>query len=47
LALVDLFGFQKAFAVFSLAGGCFAATAVLHVMLMGSEVQFWTQDLVT
>jgi PilZ domain len=45
LALVDLLGFQKVFAVFSLAGGCFAAIAVLHVMLMGSEVQFWTQDL--
>ncbi len=45
LALLDLLGFHKAFAVFSLAGGCFAGIAVLHVMLMGSEVQFWTQDL--
>jgi hypothetical protein len=45
LALVDLLRFQKAFAVLSLAGGCLGAIAVLHVMLMGSDVQFWTQEL--
>jgi hypothetical protein len=45
LALVDLLCFQKAAAILSLAGGCLGAIAVLHVMLLGSDVQSWTEKL--
>jgi hypothetical protein len=45
LALVDLLSFQKAVAMFSLAGGLLGAIAVLHVMLMGSDLRSWTEML--
>jgi hypothetical protein len=45
LALLDHFFFQKAVAIFSLAGGCAGAIAVLHLMLMGSDLQSWTEVL--
>lgn len=45
LALLDHFFFHKAVAIFSLMGGCAAAIAVLHVMLMGSDLQSWTEVL--
>jgi hypothetical protein len=45
LALGDLLFFQKAAAMLSFAGGCFAAVAVLHVTLMGSDLQSWTEML--
>jgi hypothetical protein len=43
LALVDVLFFQKGVVPLSLAGGCFGAFAVLHVLLMGSDVQSWTE----
>jgi hypothetical protein len=46
-ALVDLLSFQKAFAMLSLAGGCLGAMALLHVMLMGSDLQTWTEKLMS
>lgn len=45
LALVDLLSFQKGFALLSLAGGCFGAVALLHVLLMGSDVESWTESV--
>ena len=45
LALLDQFFFQKAVAISSLVGGCAGAIAVLHVMLMGSDLQSWTEVL--
>lgn len=45
LALLDNLFLQKGFAIFSLAGGCAGAIAVLHVMLMGSDLQSWTEVL--
>jgi hypothetical protein len=45
LALVDHFFFQKAVVVFSLLGGCAAAIAVLHLLLMGSDLRSWAQIL--
>ncbi len=45
LALLDHFFFQKAVAIISLLGGCAGAIAVLHVMLMGSDLQSWTEVL--
>lgn len=47
LALVDLLSFQKAVAQLSLAGGCLGAIALLHVILMGSDVQSWTEKLMS
>jgi hypothetical protein len=47
LALVDLLSFQKAVAMFSLTGGFLGVIAVLHVMLMGSDVQSWTEKLMS
>jgi hypothetical protein len=47
LALLDLLSIQKAAAVFSLAGGCLSAIAVLHVMLMSSDLQSWTELLMS
>ena len=43
LALVDLLSFRKAFVILSLAGGCLGAIALLHVMLMHSDLQSWTE----
>jgi hypothetical protein len=45
LALIDHFFFQKAVATFSLVGGCAGALAVLQVLLMGSDLQSWTEVL--
>lgn len=45
LALLDHLFFRKAFAIFSLAGGCAGAIAILHLMLMGSDLQSWTEVL--
>jgi hypothetical protein len=45
LALVDLLFFRKAFALLSLAGGSFSALALLHVLLLGTDVQSWTETL--
>jgi hypothetical protein len=45
LTLLDHFFFQKAIAIFSLVGGCAGAFAVLHVMLMGSDLRSWTEML--
>lgn len=47
LALLDFIFFQKAFATLSLAGGCFGAVAVLHVMLMGSDLGSWTTQFIS
>jgi hypothetical protein len=47
LALVDLLSFQKGVALLSLAGGCLGAIALLHVMLLGSDVQSWTEKLIS
>jgi hypothetical protein len=42
LALVDLLFFRKAFALLSLVGGCFAAAALLHALLLDADLQSWT-----
>jgi hypothetical protein len=47
LALVDLFFLKKAFALLSLAGGCLAAIAGLHVMILSSDVQSWAEMLMS
>jgi hypothetical protein len=47
LALVDLLLFQKAFGLLSLAGGCLAAIAGVHVMILSSDVQSWTEMLMS
>jgi hypothetical protein len=47
LALMDLFFLKKAFALLSLAGGCLAAVAGLHVMILSSDVQSWTEMLMS
>jgi hypothetical protein len=47
LALGDLLSFQKAVALLSLAGGCLSAIALLHVLLLGSDVQSWTEKLMS
>ena len=47
LALMDLLFFQKAVALLSLAGGCLAAIAVVHVLLLGSDLQSWTEKLMS
>jgi hypothetical protein len=47
LALLDLLFIQKAAALLSLAGGCSGAIAVLHVLMMGSDVQSWTEKLMS
>jgi hypothetical protein len=46
LALLGLLFFQKGVAILSFLGGCSAAIAVLHVMLMSSDLQSWTEVLV-
>ncbi|PYT81196.1 MAG: hypothetical protein DMG40_10055 [Acidobacteria bacterium] len=46
LALFGHFFFKKAVAILSLVGGCAGAIAVLHVMLMGSDLRSWTEILV-
>jgi len=45
LALADLLSFQKGVVLLSLVGGCFGAVALLHVLLLGSDVQSWTESL--
>ena len=45
LALVDLLSFNKGVALLSLAGGCFGAVALLHVLLLGSALQSWTEKM--
>ena len=45
LALLGHFFSQKAAATFSLLGGSASAIAVLHVMLMGSDLRSWTEIL--
>jgi hypothetical protein len=47
LALLGHFFFQKAVVILSLVGGCAGAVAILHVMLMGSDLRSWTQILMT
>lgn len=47
LALLDLLFFQKGVALLSAAGGFLAAIALLHVMLLGSDVQSWTEKLMS
>jgi hypothetical protein len=47
LALVDLLSFQKGVALLSLVGGCFGAVAVLHVLLLSSDVLSWTESLMS
>jgi len=47
LALLDFIFFQKAFAKLSLAGSCVGAVAVLHVMLMGSDLRSWAAHLIS
>jgi hypothetical protein len=45
LALLDLLFFNKAVAMFSLIGGFLAAVALLHVLVLGSDLQAWTDAL--
>jgi hypothetical protein len=45
LALLAHFFFQKAAAILSLLGGCAGAIAVLHLMLMGSDLRSWSEIL--
>jgi len=45
VTLVDHFFFRKAVALLSLLGGSAGAIAVLQVMLMGSDLQSWTEML--
>lgn len=44
LALLDLFSIRKGVAAISLAGGCFGAVALGHVMLMSSDLRTWTEN---
>jgi len=43
LALLANFFFKRVLVIFSFLGGCAAAMAVLHVKLMGSDLQSWTE----
>jgi len=43
LALLDLLFIRRAFGWLSLAGGCLGMVAVLQVLLMGSDVESWTE----
>lgn len=45
LALLDLLFFNKAVATLSLIGGFLAAVALLHVLVLGSDLQAWTDAL--
>jgi hypothetical protein len=47
LALVDLLFVQKGVAVLSLTGGFLAATALLHVLILDSDLQAWTDALMS
>ena len=47
LALLDLLSSQNTFAGISLAGGCFGALAVLHVLVMSSDLKSWTAELIS
>lgn len=46
LALLAHLFFRKAVTILSLLGGCAGAIAILHLMLMSSDLQSWTQILV-
>jgi len=45
LSLLDLLFFNKAVALLSLIGGFLAAVALLHVLVLGSDLQAWTEAL--
>ena len=45
LALLDLLLLDKAVALLSLIGGFLAAIALLHVLVLGSDLQAWTEAL--
>lgn len=45
LALLDILFFDKAVALFSLIGGFLAAVALLHLLVLGSDLQAWTEAL--
>lgn len=45
LALLDLLSFRKAFAAMSLVGGCLGALAILHLMVMSSDLRSWSAHL--
>jgi hypothetical protein len=47
LALMDLLFIRKGVAVFSLTGGFLAAIALLHVLVLGSDLQAWTDALMS
>lgn len=46
LALLDLLSFRKAVAAISLVGGCLSALALLHLMVMNSDLRSWTAELI-
>jgi hypothetical protein len=45
LALLDLVTLRRAAGKLSLTGGCLSALAVVHVVLMGSDLQLWSTQL--
>jgi hypothetical protein len=45
IALLDLLFFNKAVAMLSLIGGFLVAVALLHVLVLGSDLQAWTDAL--
>ncbi|HXA82367.1 MAG TPA: hypothetical protein VNY56_04620 [Methylomirabilota bacterium] len=47
LALLDILFVQKGVAVLSLTGGFLAATALLHVLVLDSDLQAWTDALMS
>ena len=47
LALLDLVTIGRAVGRLSLAGGCFAVVTVVHVILMGSDLQAWATRLLS
>jgi hypothetical protein len=46
LALLGLFFFRKATTALGLAGGCFGALAVVHVLVMSSDLRSWVAGLI-
>jgi hypothetical protein len=47
LALLDLFLVQKGVAVFGLTAGFLAAVALVHVLILGSDLQAWADALMS
>jgi hypothetical protein len=47
LALVDLLFFDKAVAVLSLLGGILGAAALIHVLILSSDLQAWSDALMS